>query len=128
MPKKELMVTCKEIDFGSANYENAVDHHLCALNPDGKLVACLIMTPVDGQEVKMRQFAVDQAYQQRGIGKGLVGFAEKWALERGFLKIALHARETAVPFYLHLDYAVEGDLFMEVTLPHRYMYKCLENI
>jgi hypothetical protein len=37
----------------------------------------------------------------------------------------LHARETAVPFYERLRYSPVGDVFQEVTLPHRLMEKRL---
>ncbi len=40
------------------------------------------------------------------------------ARREGFRRIIAHAREPAVPFYLRLGYAVEGERFIEVTIPH----------
>jgi predicted GNAT family N-acyltransferase len=37
----------------------------------------------------------------------------------------LHAREAAVPFYLKLGYALAGEPFEEVGIPHRAMEKTL---
>jgi GNAT superfamily N-acetyltransferase len=38
-------------------------------------------------------------------------------------KITLSARDSAVSFYLKLGYAIEGDYFTEVGIPHRHMAK-----
>jgi predicted GNAT family N-acyltransferase len=37
--------------------------------------------------------------------------------------MTLHARQTAVAFYERLRYAVDGEPFMEIGLPHRTMTK-----
>ena len=81
------------------------------------------MSPLDNGIVKMRQFAVATEYQKKGIGKSLLSFAEIWAAEKHFQRIEMHARLTAVSFYLKLGYQIEGEEFMEVTIPHRFMFK-----
>lgn len=100
------------------------DHHLYA-EKDGALAACLILTPQDGDVIKMRQVAVDDAVQRMGIGRQLVHYSEDWAAGKGYKKMVLHAREHAVPFYLSLGYSLEGEPFTEVGIPHRKMYKRL---
>jgi len=40
--------------------------------------------------------------------------------------IELHARKTAVGFYLKMNYQIEPDIFTEVGLLHYRMYKSLE--
>ena len=40
---------------------------------------------------------------------------------QGGSEIALHARESAVPFYLALGYGLVGEPFEEVGIPHRKM-------
>ena len=42
-----------------------------------------------------------------------------------FSVMVLHARQTAVPFYLKLGYAEVGAPFQEVGIPHRCMEKPL---
>lgn len=91
----------------------------------GQLAGCLILTPQDRGAIKMRQVAVNPLVQKQGVGTILVRASEQIAAERGYQRMVLHARETAVPFYLRLGYEVTGEPFEEVTVPHRAMFKTL---
>jgi ribosomal protein S18 acetylase RimI-like enzyme len=88
-----------------------------------ELVGCLILKPDGTDNLKMRQVAVSDKHQGLGIGRALVDFSEQYARENGYGKISMHARDTAVGFYLKLGYEVEGEPFEEVTIPHRSMFK-----
>lgn len=99
--------------------------HLAGFDATGALIAYLNLTPVDTQTVKMRQVAVTPALQGKGIGTQLVNASEALAIDRGFGTMILHARETAVPFYLRLGYSTVGGRFEEVTIPHFKMEKAL---
>lgn len=104
----------------------AEDFHLAGFDPGSEdLVACLVLTPLDDETLKMRQVAVTETHRGRGIGKALVSFAEGFAREQGFARLVLHAREPVVPFYEALGYAIVGPPFVEVTLPHRRLSKKL---
>lgn len=87
--------------------------------------AILCLKPIANEIIKMRQVAVDSSLQQQGQGKLLVKFAEKFARNKGFKSIVLHARESVVPFYKKMAYSVKGNSFTEVSLPHFYMEKRL---
>lgn len=100
------------------------DFHLACYH-EGRLVGCLILKALSPTEFKMRQFAVADDCQRRGVGTALVAFAERFALERGFRVIELHARETAVPFYEKLGYQSVGGRFFELNIPHFKMQKIL---
>lgn len=99
------------------------DIHLVCFADSGKMAGCLILSPVDQYIIKMRQVAVDQAWQKKGIGTMLVAASEEYALQKGFDEIVLHARDLAVPFYLRLGYEVYGDPFTEVGILHHAMKK-----
>ena len=101
------------------------DIHLAAFNIAGSIVGILLLTPIDAKTVKMRQVAVDPSQQGRGVGAALVAYSEEMAQSLGFKKMSLHARETAVPFYLRLGYQSLGDRFEEVGIPHFKMEKAL---
>ena len=92
---------------------------------DSVVVACLVLTPLEGGRIKMRQVAVEPSLQGRGFGAELVRFSEVVARQRGFSRMVLNARDRAVPFYLKLGYEIEGEPFVEVTIPHRRMVKGL---
>jgi predicted GNAT family N-acyltransferase len=100
------------------------DMHLACYR-DGTLVGCLILTPVDPATVKMRQVAIAEELQGKGVGRALVERSEEVAREQGFETMVLSARETAVPFYERLGYDRIGERFEEVTIPHWKMMKRL---
>ena len=90
-----------------------------------RLVAVLLLQPLDPRTVKMRQVAVAQGVQRSGVGAQLVAFAEQFARQKGYATLIAHARSTALGFYLRLGYAAEGDEFLETTIPHRLVTKAL---
>lgn len=83
-----------------------------------RVVATLLLKPIDTGSVKMRQVAVHPAMQRAGIGSKLVAFAEEKARALGYRKICAHVRLSAVAFYRKRGYAIVGGPFVEVTIPH----------
>ena len=71
--------------------------------------------------LKMRQVAVEPAYSGRGVGRALVAACEAIARRRGAVRLYCHARDSAGGFYEACGWAVEGDGFTEVRLPHHRM-------
>ncbi|WP_238996583.1 GNAT family N-acetyltransferase [Paenibacillus pinistramenti] len=135
------------IAWGSADYEEAVrlrdrvlrqplgmsiynddlqaerqDIHLLA-RAGGRAAGVLLLRRIGRDTLQMKQVAVDEAMQGRGIGRRLVGFAEQTALKESARKLMLHARMTAVPFYEKLGYVKTGEPYTEVGIPHWTMFK-----
>jgi len=107
--------------------EEKEDIHIAAYL-DGELVGCVLLRAVDGPHgavVQLRQMTVDPDYQGRGVGAKILAVAEELAVERGFRRIILHARETATRFYEKAGYVATGETFIEMTIPHRIMVKQL---
>lgn len=92
---------------------------------DDKLLACCLITKVDQATCKLRQMAVQNSQQGKGIGFTMMNFAENIARDRGFKNMSMHARKTAVGFYEKLGYRANGSEFLEVTIPHFVMEKKL---
>lgn len=112
--------------FKAADLELEYDSiHLVCYDDNYELLACLVLKPRSDTEVKMRQVAVRADLQEQGIGRFLVEESEAFAKKRGFSEMVLNARETAVPFYLKLDYEKIGARFEEVNIPHFKMRKGL---
>ena len=92
---------------------------------DDHLEGCCLLTQTDPSTVRLRQMVVISGLQGKGIGRVLLQFAENIARDRGYKKIIMHARKSAVGFYEKLGYNVVGDEFEEVTIPHYVMEKKL---
>src|SRR5262245_48439425 len=84
---------------------------------DEKMLGCCMLVEEGPGTVRLRQMAVSNNLQGKGIGRALMSFAENIARDRGFKKLTMHARKTAVGFYEHLGYQIMSDEFQEVTLP-----------
>lgn len=100
-------------------------HHLAALDEEGHILGCLMLTPREDSEIQMRQVAVRPDLQGTGLGRKLVDEAERKATELGFTRMMLHARDVAVGFYERLDYRHQGPPFLEVGITHQCMVKLL---
>ena len=90
-----------------------------------EILATLILTAIGDGTIKMRQVAVDDKQQSKGLGKQLVEYADQYAHDKGYKLIHCHARDVAKDFYLKQGYKVVGDEFTEVGIKHYYMEKKL---
>lgn len=105
--------------------EKEKDEILIAAFEEEKMLGCCMFIIVDPSTVRLRQMAVMNNLQGKGIGRALMQFAENIARDRGFRKIIMHARKSAAGFYEKLGYQVCSGEFEEVTLPHYEMEKQL---
>lgn len=96
-----------------------------ALMEDGRLLAVMSLHPESARTLRMRQVAVSQMHQGKGLGSQLLHHAEDWARVTGYEHIQLHARAGAVPFYLKNGYLMQGEPFEELGIPHYRMTKSL---
>ena len=140
----------RQIDHGSAEYKQMIelrndilrkplgltfsdeelakekDEILIASFDDDEMLGCCLLLPIDKETIRLRQMAVKNEVQGKGIGASIMSFAENIAMDRGYKKLCMHARDTAVGFYEKLGYKPVGELFTEVNLPHYKMEKELE--
>ena len=113
------------LSFLPEELEKEKDEILIAAFEEDKMLGCCMLIKTEQGAVRLRQMAVLNTLQGKGIGKALMQFAENIARDRGFRKITMHARKTATGFYEKLGYKVIGEEFEEVTLPHVVMEKNL---
>jgi N-acetylglutamate synthase-like GNAT family acetyltransferase len=92
---------------------------------EDEILACCLLTRVDEKSLRLRQMAVQNNMQGKGIGASMMNFAETVARDKGFKKVMMHARKNAMGFYEKLGYKATGKEFEEVTLPHYLMEKKL---
>ncbi len=109
--------------FSEADLEQEKEDILIAAYEEDKILACCILTPTAAKQLRLRQMAVLGNQQGKGLGASLMQFAETIARDKGFVKIMMHARVSAMGFYEKLGYNAVGHQFEEVTVPHFIMEK-----
>ena len=141
-----------DVDFGSSRYDELVElrykvlleplglkfldmyrekemnylHIGCVESLDDNLVGGLMLVPVNDEEIRLMQVAVDSKYQREGVGREMVKYAEKRAREAGYSRIVMHAMLSVVHFYEKLGYRQEGDIFEENGITFARMVKDLK--
>ncbi len=101
------------------------DHILIAAFDDDQMLGCCMLTTLDNQTLKIRQMAVQNNLQGKGIGASLMSFVENLARDKGYRNLVMHARDTAIGFYEKFGFRVFGEQFIEVGLPHHLMAKAI---
>jgi|SRR5690606_8443266 len=101
------------------------DTHLAALDGD-RVVGTLLLREVDPGTARIMRMAVLPESRGRAIGRALVAHAEALARERGFRRLMMHARSSAIGFYEKCGYTTVGDEFLEQGIPHIRMEKRLD--
>lgn len=140
-----------DVDFGSSRYDQLVElrykilleplglkfldmyrekemgylHIGCVEVLDDSLVGGLMLAPLNDEEIRMMQVAVDTKYQREGIGREMVKYAEARAKEAGYSRIVMHSMLSVVHFYEKMGYRQEGDIFEENGITFARMVKDL---
>jgi predicted GNAT family N-acyltransferase len=113
------------LDFSADELAREKDDILLGAFDEDKILACCLLTRVDNRTVKLRQMAVQNNLQGKGIGASIMSFAETIARDKGYKSLMMHARNTAIGFYEKFGFKVKGDEFIEVNVPHHIMEKRL---
>jgi ribosomal protein S18 acetylase RimI-like enzyme len=113
------------LGFTEQELQQEKDHMLIAAFEEERMLGCCMLVEEKPGTVRLRQMAVLNDLQGKGIGRALMTFAENIARDRGYKNITMHARKHAIGFYEKMGYCVSGNEFTEVTLPHFVMQKGL---
>lgn len=113
------------LSFKKEELEREKDDILIGAFEEDKMLGCCLLTRVDKNSIRLRQMAVQNNLQGKGIGATMLNYAENVARDAGYKNMIMHARKTAVGFYEKLDYKVTSDEFEEITIPHFIMEKKL---
>ncbi len=123
--RNEILRKPLGLSFKKEDLEREKDDILIGAFEEDKMLGCCLLTRVDKNNVRLRQMAVQNNLQGKGIGATMLNYAENVARDAGYKNMVMHARKTAVGFYEKLDYKVTGDEFEEITIPHVVMAKKL---
>ncbi|HCY90707.1 MAG TPA: GNAT family N-acetyltransferase [Chitinophagaceae bacterium] len=121
--RKQILRAPLGLSFTEEELADEKKNILIAAYDDDVMLGCCMLCPVDRQTVRLRQMAVQGNLQGKGIGASIMYFAENLARDKGYERVVMHARDSAVGFYEKLGYKVIGEGFMEVNLPHHLMVK-----
>lgn len=113
------------LGFSPQELENEKDNMLIGAFEDEDMLGCCMLVEENPDTVRLRQMAVLNDLQGKGIGRALMNFAENLARDRGYKTLSMHARKNAIGFYEKMGYKISSDEFTEVTLPHYVMEKKL---
>ena len=123
--RARMLRTPLGLTFTKTELDNEKDDLLIAAFDEDEMLGCCTLTKVDEQTLRLRQMAVKDNFQGKGIGAAIILFGENLARDKGYKKITMHARNTAIGFYEKFGYKVIGEEFVEVQLPHHTMQKIL---
>jgi N-acetylglutamate synthase-like GNAT family acetyltransferase len=113
------------LTFTSEELANEKNDLFIGAFDEDQIIGCCILTIIDFKSVRLRQMAVQKTQQRKGIGKSILHFAENIAKDKGYSKLMMHARNTAIGFYKKMGYNLSGEQFIEANIYHHYMEKKL---
>ncbi len=113
------------LNFTDEELEKEKNNVLIGAFEDDQLLGCCMLVKQDNKKMRLRQMAVPNNLQGKGIGRALMAFAENISRDLGYSKIMMHARKTAIGFYQKFGYKVTSDEFEEITISHHTMEKDL---
>jgi GNAT superfamily N-acetyltransferase len=124
--RKQILRQPLGLSFTEEELNKEKDEILIAAFDDDLILGCCVLSRINDETIRLRQMAVLDTLQGKGIGASIMTFAENLAIDKGYKYMIMHARNTAVGFYEKLGYKVKGGEFIEVNLPHHVMEKELE--
>ena len=113
------------LGFDPNELEEEKENMLIGAFEDDQMLGCCMLVEEKPGTVRLRQMAVLNNLQGKGIGRALMTFAENLARDAGYKVLSMHARKNAVGFYEKMGYKVASDEFTEITIPHYVMEKQL---
>jgi N-acetylglutamate synthase-like GNAT family acetyltransferase len=113
------------LSFSKEELEREKQDILIGAFEEDKMLGCCLLTKEDNDNIRLRQMAVQNNLQGKGIGATMLNFAENVARDAGYKNMVMHARKTAIHFYEKLGYKVTSGEFLEITIPHYLMEKKL---
>ncbi|MEO8721418.1 MAG: GNAT family N-acetyltransferase, partial [Ginsengibacter sp.] len=102
----EILRKPLKLTFQRSDLEKEKDDILIGAFEEDKMLGCCLLTKVNKDCIRLRQMAVQNNLQGKGIGASIMHYAENIARDAGYKKLIMHARKTAIGFYEKLGYSV----------------------
>ncbi|MDX1954364.1 MAG: GNAT family N-acetyltransferase [Chitinophagaceae bacterium] len=132
-PEYQLMVKLRDdilrrpigIHFSTEELDKEKENLLIGAFEDESILGCCMLVKESNDKVRLRQMAVLNDLQGKGIGRAMILFAENIARDQGYKVLNMHARKPVVGFFEKMGYKVVSDEFLEISIPHYEMEKAL---
>lgn len=113
------------LGYDALELEKEKENMLIGAFEDEEMLGCCMLVEENAETLRLRQMAVLNDLQGKGIGRALMNFAENLARDRGFKTMSMHARKNTAGFYEKMGYKITSEEFTEITIPHYIMEKRL---
>ena len=121
--REEILRKPLGLNFSQTDIEKEKDNLLIGAFEDDQMLGCCMIVELNPGTARLRQMAVLNNLQGKGIGRALIQFAENLARDHGYKIMNMHARKPTVPFFEKMGYKVTSPEFIEITIPHYEMEK-----
>jgi len=111
------------LKFSEAELEQERNNMFIGAFEDDQMLGCCMIVENSPDKAQLRQMAVLNNLQGKGIGRALIVFAENLARDHGYRTMCMHARKNTVPFFEKMGYKTTSDEFIKLTIPHFEMEK-----
>ncbi len=92
---------------------------------NGEILGVVGLEKLSPIKAQLRQMAVHDKLQGKGVGRQLVRFLEDYCRKEGMKEIQLDARYPARGFYAKLGYSEFGEIYEKIGIDHIDMKKML---
>lgn len=92
-------------------------HHVLALSSHGQAIGCGRILP----NAHLGRLAVIPEWRDRKVGTAILEGLLAYASDMHYPEVDIDAQVQAVPFYERFGFVAEGEVFMDVGIPHRKM-------
>ncbi len=111
------------LKFSEEELEQERNNMFIGAFEDDQMLGCCMIVENNPDKAQLRQMAVLNNLQGKGIGRALIVFAENLARDHGYKTMCMHARKNTIHFFEKMGYKITSDEFIKLTIPHFEMEK-----
>lgn len=104
-------------------YDDIATHFI--VYDDERVIAASRLREYEPAIGKVERVCVLKEYRGNNLGVLIMNELEKYAKDKGYKKLKLHAQSYAIPFYEKLNYTITSPEFMDAGIPHRAMERII---
>ena len=111
------------LSFSQDELAKEKDNMLIAAFEDDEMLGCCMIVENSPERAQLRQMAVLNSLQGKGVGRAIILFAENLARDHGYKIMCMDARKNTISFFEKMGYKICSNEFIKLTIPHVQMEK-----